>query len=117
MRVLWFSFGLLSLALGMIGAVLPLLPTVPFLLLATFCFARSSPRLHNWLITHPTYGAHIVAWHERGAIRLRAKRLATGMIVLSFTLAVAFGAPARALILQAVVLSCVMLFIWSRPSQ
>lgn len=116
MRVIWFSFGLLSLALGMIGAVLPLLPTVPFLLLATFCFARSSPRLHNWLITHPTYGAHIVAWQENGAINIRAKRLATIMVVLAFGLAVAFGAPMKALIIQVIILSMVMLFIWSRPS-
>lgn len=117
MRIVWFSLGSLSLALGMIGAILPLLPTVPFLLLATFCFARSSPRLHNWLITHPVYGAHIVAWQERGAIQLRAKRLATGMIALAFLLAVVFGAPAKALILQVVILGLVLAFIWSRPSR
>lgn len=117
MRIIWFAFGCLSLALGMIGVILPLLPTVPFLLLATFCFARSSPRLHNWLITHPTYGAHIVAWQERGAIENRAKRLATGTIVLAFVLAVLLGAPLKALILQVVVLSLVLVFIWTRPTR
>lgn len=116
MRALWFSAGILTLGLGMIGAILPLLPTVPFLLLATVCFARSSPRLHNWLITHPVYGPHINAWHEKGAIRPRAKQMATFTIALTFGISLALGVPSRVLIIQLVTLSLVLLFIWTRPS-
>ncbi|WP_108258145.1 YbaN family protein [Mangrovicoccus ximenensis] len=117
MRAIWFTAGLLFMALGMLGVPLPLLPTVPFLLLATFCFARSSPRLHNWLITHPTYGRSIRDWNEHGAISLKAKRLATLTIVASLAISIALSIPVRALILQAVVLCFVMLFLWSRPSR
>ena len=115
MRAVWLTFGLLALGLGMVGAVLPLLPTVPFLLLATFCFARSSPRLHNWLITHPTYGHHIIDWRERGAISRRAKMLASYMIAATFTISLVLGVPLRVLMIQAVTLSLVLLFIWTRP--
>ncbi len=116
MRAFWFLSGITSFGLGMIGAVLPLLPTVPFLLLATFCFARSSPTLHEWLITHETYGPHILAWQENGAISLRAKRLATGTIAATFCVSLVLGLSIKLLAIQAATLSLVLLFIWSRPS-
>ena len=56
MRVIWAALGILCVGIGLLGVVLPLLPTVPFMLLAAFFFARSSERLHVWLITHPTFG-------------------------------------------------------------
>ena len=68
MRYLWLSFGFIALALGMAGAVLPLLPTTPFILLAAFCFARSSRRFHNWLLNHRTFGPMIENWRQEGAI-------------------------------------------------
>ena len=115
MRALWFGLGIISLGLGMLGAVLPLLPTVPFLLLASFGFARSSPRFHDWLVSHPTYGPHILAWTQSGAIRPQAKKLATLTIGLTFGLSFLLGASAKILALQALVLSLVLLFIWTRP--
>lgn len=83
-RVLYLLAGLLSLALGVIGAFLPLLPTVPLMLLAAFCFSRSSPRLEAWLVDHPRFGPHIRAWKARGAISRAGKHAAL----------VAFGASA-----------------------
>ena len=55
LRILWLFLGGVSLLLGAAGTIVPLLPTTPFLLLAGYCFARSSPRLHHWLITHPQH--------------------------------------------------------------
>lgn len=57
-----------QLALGLIGVFLPLLPTVPFVLLAAWCFARSSPRLEHWLLEHKRYGPHIRAWRTSRSI-------------------------------------------------
>ncbi|WGI22060.1 YbaN family protein [Amylibacter sp. IMCC11727] len=115
MRVFWFIAGLLSLGLGILGIPLPLLPTVPLLLLAAFCFARSSERMHLWLTTHPKLGPPIADWNERGAIRKPAKIAATVAIAAAFLISVILAVPYQALIAQVIVLSCVMLFIWTRP--
>lgn len=116
MRVLWAVSGLFSMALAFLGVFLPLLPTVPFVLLAAFCFARSSERLHRWLLTHPSFGPMITNWQDNGAISLRAKRLATASIGGVLALSVLLGAPLTVLGLQVLILCAVMLFIWTRPS-
>lgn len=116
MRFLWAGLGILSVGLAVIGAVLPLLPTVPFLLLAAFFFSRSSPRLHNWLLSHRTFGPLIEDWQRSGVIRPRAKRLATLSIVAVFGLSVALDVKTTVLMIQAVVLGCVLIFLWTRPS-
>ncbi|MEP3297221.1 MAG: YbaN family protein [Pseudoruegeria sp.] len=116
MKYFWALLGLISLALGMIGVILPLLPTVPFLLLAAFCFARSSNRLHQWLIHHPTFGPSILDWNENGAISSKAKRLATISILVAFSLSLFLGVKTVVLIIQATVLVCVLVFIWTRPN-
>ncbi|MEO0361750.1 MAG: YbaN family protein, partial [Pseudomonadota bacterium] len=77
MRPIWLSIGCLSVALAFIGVALPLLPTVPFLLLAAYCFARSSQRFHDWLLGHRLFGPMILDWRRSGAIRRRAKWAAT----------------------------------------
>lgn len=115
MRLVWLSAGLLSLLCGLAGVVLPLVPTVPFMLLAAFCFARSSERLHDWLVHHPRFGPAIRDWRTHRAIGRRGKKLATWSVAAAFFLSVYLAAPAWALGTQAVALSLVMLFIWTRP--
>lgn len=75
-RYIYFIAGWASLGLGTIGAFLPLLPTVPFMILAAFCFARSSPALEAKLLNHKYFGIHIRRWRERGAISRRGKKAA-----------------------------------------
>lgn len=77
MRHVWLAIGLLSVGLGAIGILLPLLPTVPFMILAAFCFARANPAWEARLLTHPLFGRHIRAWRERGAISAAGKAAAT----------------------------------------
>lgn len=76
--------GWFSVVVGIVGIFLPLLPTVPFLLLAAACFARSSERFHGWLLDHNHLGPLISAYLESGAIPLRARRAAISMIWVSF---------------------------------
>lgn len=116
MKIFWAVFGLLSLGLGMIGVFMPLLPTVPFLLLAAFCFARSSKKLHYWLMNHPTLGPPIQQWQQNGAINKRAKHLATLSISIVFMISLLIGLRWEILVIQAVTLCLVMVFIWSRPN-
>ena len=75
-RLLYLVLGWASLALGAAGAVLPLLPTVPFVILAAYFFARGSPKLERWLTEHRHFGPHIAAWRTRGAISRRGKQAA-----------------------------------------
>ena len=76
LKPLYLIAGLLSVALGILGIALPLLPTVPFFILAAYFFARSNRRLESWLVDHPRYGHHIRLWRERGAVSRKGKRAA-----------------------------------------
>lgn len=115
-RVFWLMVGLLALGLAIVGVVLPLLPTVPFLLVAAYAFARSSERLHNWLVTHPKLGPPIKDWQREGAIHRSSKIAAVATMILVFVLSLIMGVGTRVLIIQAVVLSAAMLFILTRPT-
>lgn len=82
-RVLWVVLGGLFVMLGLLGAVLPLLPSTVFLVLAAGCFSKSSPRLHAWLLRLP-YAGPLVRDYQAGlGMPLRAKWMAVSMIVLT----------------------------------
>ena len=118
MKVLFLSIGFLSLGLGIVGIFLPLLPTTPFLILSAICFSKASPRLHHWLLSHPKFGPSIVAWQTRRVIPLKAKLLATVLLVPTILFATIVGE--RPLWARAVMLSVaagVMLFIWTKKSK
>ena len=115
LRAAWRVGGFIALGLAVLGVPLPLLPTTPFLLLAVFCFARGSPRLHNWLLGHAVFGPPIQRWRERGAISRKAKGLAAIAMIAVFSGAVIFGAPPWARGAQLLVLIPVGAFIFTRP--
>lgn len=75
-RVLFLLGGWTALVLGLIGVVLPLMPTTPFMILAAFLFASGSPRMHAWLIGHPRFGPPIRRFQEDRAITRRNKTVA-----------------------------------------
>ncbi len=79
-RRLWNMLGLMALATGTIGIVVPLLPTVPFYILAAFLFGKGNPAFERRLLEHPRFGPHIRAWRERGAISRRGKIAAIAML-------------------------------------
>ncbi len=114
-RVLWLLLGLGATGCGIAGAVLPLVPTTPFLLLAAYAFARSSPRLHAWLTSHPQFGPMIGNWQQHRAIGRGAKRAALFVMALALATSWLLAVPGWVLVAQALVLACVAIFILSRP--
>lgn len=114
MRFFWLALGFASLALGIAGLFLPLLPTTPFLLLAALGFSRSSPKFHAWLVNHRTFGPPILAWEENRAISRKGKIAATLAIALTPPLTLLFGPPWWALFAQFAILAGVLAFIWTR---
>jgi len=115
-RFLWLTVGLLATASGLAGAVLPLVPTTPFLLVAAYAFARSSPRLHSWLLEHPRFGRLIRNWQDHGGIDRGTKRLAVVVMAATFGLSWLLGVSDLVLAVQAVVLAAAALFVLTRPS-
>lgn len=90
-RPLLVVIGSLALVLGALGVILPLLPTTPFVLLAAACYARSSDRLHAWLLRSRLFGPTIHDWREHRSVPRRAKITAVVMIVVCFGLSIAFA--------------------------
>ncbi|MBK1698428.1 YbaN family protein [Rhodovibrio salinarum] len=115
-RWLWLAFGHCAVGLGVVGAFVPLLPTTPLLLLAAWAYARSSPALRHWLHTHPRFGRYIQAWQVEGAIPTRAKILAVAAMAGSFALAWSGGAGGYVLLALGTILSCVGLYVTTRPT-
>ena len=79
-KAFFIALGCVSLALGTIGIVLPILPTVPFYLLTAFCFANSSERLHDWFIHTTVYKKYIGSYFRRRGMTKKAKRLLIGTV-------------------------------------
>lgn len=118
MRPIHLLLGWLFFALGAIGAVVPGLPTVPFMLLALWAFSRASPRLHDWLFNHPFFGPPIQAWKRHGVIPLRAKVLALASMAASLIYLVGFSdSPGWAVAVAAGLMLWGAVFILRRPSR
>jgi uncharacterized protein len=81
-RVAWVTLGLALVGLGYLGVLLPGLPTTPFLLAASYCFIRSSPRLHRWLRRSPVFGRLLHDWEVHRGIRRPVKVFAIVLVVL-----------------------------------
>jgi hypothetical protein len=113
-RLVWLAGGLLALSLGVLGLFLPLLPTVPFVLLAALCFSRGCARCERWLLEHPRLGPPLREWRTHRAVSRRAKWLAS--------LSMAGGAALGAWLLDgwlaglpALACAAVAAWLWSLP--
>ena len=87
-RAAWVVAGSISLLLGIIGIFVPVLPTTPFLLLASACFLRGSERMHRWLLSHGRLGKYIRDFEAGRGIPARAKVVAIAMMWISIAFAV-----------------------------
>ena len=85
-RILYLSFAYLCVALGVVGAFLPVLPTTPFILLAAWAAPKGSPALHRWLYEHPRFGPPLIAWEQKGAVSRPAKWTACTLMTASWVI-------------------------------
>lgn len=113
-RIIWLIIGGSSLSLGTLGIFLPILPTVPFYILAALAFSKSSERVHNWLLNHKIFGPDIRNWNENRIIHRRAKLMASAGMFGSFLLALFLSLPIKVIVIQVICLSLVAVFVWKQ---
>jgi uncharacterized protein len=92
-RLLFLAMGTLFVALGIAGALLPVLPTTPFMLLAAACYARASTRFYNWLLNNPVFGPSILEWRRHRSIPWRVKLSAIALMGLTLGVSIVFFVP------------------------
>ena len=115
MRWAWWLLAWASLAIGLVGIVVPGLPTVPFVLLSAYAAARGSARLHAWLLGHRRFGPMIHDWQAHGAVSRRAKRLATGMMALAAVLMFLTAPEWWMAATGTAIMAAVATWLWRRP--
>ncbi|MET4898676.1 YbaN family protein [Sphingomonadaceae bacterium jetA1] len=116
-RLGWLSLGIVCVGLGIVGAILPLMPTTIFLILAMGCFARSSPRLEARLLDHPRFGPTLRAWRRDGAMSRRAKAMACGGIATGYAIFLVTVRPTTiVLAMVALVMTGCAIYIATRPT-
>ncbi len=117
LRLAYAALGAICLLLAIIGILIPILPTTPFVLLAAFFFSRSSRRLHNWILRQPILGPIIEDWERDRAVSTKAKWMAGIMITASLSVSVVFAPmPIWLTIPLALAGVAVLIFIVSRPT-
>ena len=117
-RPVWFAIGWIFVVLAALGAILPLLPTAPFLIIAAIAFSKSSERCRQWLYNQPLFGPILTEWEEHGVIPRGAKVIALISMTLSFAALLISGkVPVWALVIVGIFLLACGWFVASRPSK
>lgn len=115
LHLTYIMIGWTCTGLGVVGAFLPVMPTTPFLLVALWAFSKSSPRLQQWLMNHPRYGATLRDWHEYGAIGTNIKVIAVIAMLASIVMLMTITDNLIVISIHATVITLTALFILSRP--
>ena len=118
MKSFLFITGIISLILGLVGAVLPVLPTTPFILLSAYCFSKSSKRFYLWLINMPKFGILIQDWNEKGTINRKSKIacfVSISGVITYFCFFSSMILPAK--IILPTTLIPILIFVLTRPEK
>lgn len=115
LRYLLIAFALVCVILGLIGAVVPGMPTTVFILMAAWAAVRSSPRLHRWLYAHRAFGPLLHNWDTGGKVSRRAKWTATLSMGASSLLILYFSYKPWLTAMTLSIMACVLLWLWLRP--
>jgi len=115
-RWIWLTLGSISLGIGAIGILLPLLPSTPFVLLAAYCFSHGSERYEQWMLTHPRLGPMVREWRDHRAVPLRAKQFAWAMMTIS-SFAAWWVLPANVRWIPGASCALVAIWLWSLPTR
>ncbi|MGD8203394.1 DUF454 family protein [Pantoea sp. FN0305] len=114
-RIILLIIGWLAIVLGTLGVVLPLLPTTPFILLAAWCFARSSPRFHQWLLYRSWFGVYLRHWQQYRALPPGVKPRAIVLIICTFAISIWLVKIFWLRIMLLCMLAALLLFMWRMP--
>ena len=115
---IWLVAGWLSLALGVAGVLLPVVPASPLLGVAAVAFSRSSQRWHDWLVNRSWFGPAIRDWEKNGTVPKSAKWLATGSVISILVAMTVFLSVHWAFKVGIAVLAlATLVYIWTRPSK
>lgn len=112
MKTVLLIIGIIALVLAVLGLFLPLLPTTPFLLLASACFARGSDRMHRWLLSHGVFGAYLRSFEEGKGIPLRAKIVAISLLWISMAVSISMVGHLALRLLLAAIAVAVTVYLW-----
>lgn len=116
MRLLWLGLGWVTVVLGIIGIAMPVIPTVPFLLVSAWAFSRSSPELRARILDHPKYGPTVRAWQERGVVSRPAKLWAVTAMSFGVGLSWWLELDPRLILAQGTACAIIGAYVVSRPS-
>jgi uncharacterized membrane protein YbaN (DUF454 family) len=115
-RLIFLVCGHLSVILGIIGAVLPVVPSTPFMILAAYCYSKSSPKLHQKILNLPHVGSHVRDWEDHGLISVKAKILSIFLLGIMIGFSIYLLKVVWLKIMLAVIALAISTFIFSRPS-
>jgi len=115
-RLVFLLGGHLSVVLGIIGAILPVVPSTPFMILAAYCYSKSSPRLHQKILNLPHIGSHVRDWEDHGLISVKAKILSIVLLSVMIGFSIYVLKVTWLKIMLAIIALAISTFIFSRPS-
>lgn len=117
MRIGLIVCGWVLVGVGIVGLVTPIMPGFVFLLMALWCFARSSPRFENWMLEHPRFGESLQAWRREKSMTRKHKVYAIGAIALSIVLSFFSTAPTWIKLVCGAVGLGVAIYLFARPTR